>query len=295
VRDCSCHNYITARGLYDARLASLDFVYKWPVDMVRRLPVFCVMNIGASSAVTGCKVCGSPSPLFGVVDFHKSCIEAQGRRLSLSGVPIYYRRCTVCRFVFTDVFDAWPDEAFLTHIYNENYITVDPDFVEVRPSGNARLIAASFEASRSAMSILDYGGGNGRLAELLRAEGFSAETYDPFSSHSQPPESRFDLITCFEVVEHTPSPVRTIAVMSSLLNEGGAILFSTLLQPANFDSVGLNWWYAGPRNGHVSLYSAQALARLFANHEMRVASFSEGLHFAYREVPGFAAHLNLPA
>jgi SAM-dependent methyltransferase len=253
------------------------------------------MDTVQSSAVKACKVCGCPSPLFGVVDFHKSCIEAQGRRLSLSGIPIYYRRCTTCRFVFTDAFDTWSEQAFLEYIYNENYVVVDPDFVEVRPSLNAKAIGLAFAASRSTIRILDYGGGNGRMAELLREQGFSATTYDPFSIHNQLPSCRFDLVTCLEVAEHAPFPTQTIASINSLLNEDGAILFSTLLQPDNFDVLGLNWWYVGPRNGHVSLYTSETLTRLFAVHRMRVTSLSEGLHFAYREVPAFAAHLNLPA
>ena len=113
------------------------------------------METVQSSMVKACKVCGCPSPLFGVVDFNKSCIEAQGRRLSLSGIPIYYRRCPTCRFVFTDAFDTWSEQAFLKHIYNENYVVVDPDFVEVRPSLNAQAIGLAFAASRSEIRILD--------------------------------------------------------------------------------------------------------------------------------------------
>src|SRR5579875_2261389 len=82
---------------------------------------------------TACKVCGGPSPLFGVVDFHKSCIEAQGRRLAYAGAPIYYRRCQRCAFLFTTAFDAWDFDAFRCNIYNDDYLTVDPDYVEVRP------------------------------------------------------------------------------------------------------------------------------------------------------------------
>ena len=37
-----------------------------------------------------CKVCGAPSPLDGVVDFNKSCSEAQGTLLPLRGMPVYY-------------------------------------------------------------------------------------------------------------------------------------------------------------------------------------------------------------
>jgi SAM-dependent methyltransferase len=241
-----------------------------------------------------CKVCAGPSPLFGVVDFHKSCIEAQGRRLALSGFPVYYRRCRNCGFTFTTAFDAWDLESFRRHIYNNDYAVVDPDFVELRPTGNAKLVAASFPDARTSISILDYGGGEGLFAARLREQGFSAATYDPFSSFDRMPAEKFDLVTCFEVLEHVPSPKITVATMVSLLKDPGAILFSTLVQPAEFETVGLNWWYASPRNGHISLYSSQALAHLFSPYGMRVASFSPDLHIAYAQVPPFADHLKIP-
>jgi SAM-dependent methyltransferase len=241
-----------------------------------------------------CKICGGASPLFGVVDFHKSCMEAKGLRLSLSGVPVYYRRCGQCGFAFTDAFDGWMLEEFQKRIYNRDYLLVDPDYVELRPAANARMVAESFPDCRSSIRILDYGGGSGLLAKRLREMGFSAATYDLFSSFNAIPEERFDLITCFEVMEHVPRPRETVAAMVSLLKEDGVILFSTLVQPAEFERIGLSWWYAAPRNGHVSLYTPAALARLFKAHGMKVGSFSEVLHIAYARVPAFAAHLNLP-
>jgi 2-polyprenyl-6-hydroxyphenyl methylase/3-demethylubiquinone-9 3-methyltransferase len=241
-----------------------------------------------------CKICCAPSLLFGVVDFHKSCLEGQGRKLQLCGLPVYYRRCGQCGFVFTDAFDGWTREDFQRRIYNGEYFVVDPDYVEARPAANARLVAESFAASMESIRILDYGGGSGVLAERLRETGFSAATYDPFSRFDAVPDERFDLITCFEVMEHVPRPRETVAAMASLLKEDGVILFSTLLQPAEFERVGLSWWYAAPRNGHISLYTPAALARLFKGHGMRVGSFSAVLHIAYGRVPAFAAHLSLP-
>jgi 2-polyprenyl-3-methyl-5-hydroxy-6-metoxy-1,4-benzoquinol methylase len=243
---------------------------------------------------TECKICQGPSPLFGVVDFHKSCIELQGCRLPISGSPVYYRRCQQCAFTFTDAFDAWTHETFQRNIYNDDYITVDPDFIETRPTNNARVVAEAFAASRTSMCILDYGGGSGLLAQRLREQQFDATTYDPFSAFDTIPTERFDLITCFEVMEHVPSPKETVETIVSLLNNDGAILFSTLLQPKSFEETGLSWWYVSPRNGHISLYSAQSLARLFAPHGLKVASFSEGTHIAYAQVPTFASHLKLP-
>jgi Flp pilus assembly protein TadD/SAM-dependent methyltransferase len=242
-----------------------------------------------------CKICGQPSPLLGVVDFNKSCIEAQGRRLPVAGVPVYYRRCVDCGFVFTGALDDWTHAEFERYIYNEQYITVDPDFAELRPTGNARLIAEAFSGSSKNIRVLDFGGGSGLLASRLRQEGFTAETYDPFSTFDQTPVGQFDLISCFEVMEHVPSPQQTVASMVALLKQpGGAILFSTLVLPDDFEARGLSWWYAAPRNGHVSLYSPASLARLFAAHGLRVGSFSQGMHIAYAEVPRFAAHLNMP-
>jgi hypothetical protein len=123
--------------------------------------------------------------LFGVVDFHKSCIESQGKILDLSGRPIYYRRCSGCGFVFTDEFDDWSTEAFLAHIYNDEYILVDPDYVIARPTNNAKIIAEAFHASRNFLSILDFGGGNGLMASTLVKTGFNATTYDPLSAFTQ--------------------------------------------------------------------------------------------------------------
>jgi len=118
-----------------------------------------------------------------------------------------------------------------------------------------------------------------------------ATTYDPFSTFSAPPQGPFDLVTCFEVLEHSPFPDRTVSDMNRLLAGEGIILFSTLTQPANLDELGLSWWYAGPRNGHVSLYSQRALAMLFEKNGLQLVSFSELVHMAFRKLPAFAAHL----
>lgn len=248
----------------------------------------------ANEALARCKICGGESALFGVVDFHKSCLEAQGKQLPLSGIAVYYRRCGSCGFAFTDVFDGWDRKEFQRRIYNADYLQVDPDFVSVRPLANAGIVAETFAAWRDSIRILDFGGGSGLLARTLRERGFSAASYDPFASLDAIPEGRFDLITCFEVMEHLPQPRETVAEMVGLLKEDGMILFSTLLQPAEFDRLRLNWWYAAPRNGHISLYTPAALAILFKPHGMRVGSFTAGLHIAFGRVPGFAAHLKLP-
>jgi len=239
-----------------------------------------------------CKICAGESPLFGVVDFHKSCVEAKGKQLSLSGIPIFYRRCSACGFLFTDMFDDWSTDAFLQNIYNAQYVQVDPDFEALRPTSNAKMIARAFGGARESIRIVDYGGGNGLLASLLEKEGFQTATYDPFYADSSTlPAERFDLVTCFEVMEHVAFPDKILAEMVSLLKTEGAIMFSTLLQPSDFAQMGLNWWYVGPRNGHISIHSRDSLIRLFQKEGMQTASFSDAFHIAFRQVPAFASHL----
>jgi 2-polyprenyl-6-hydroxyphenyl methylase/3-demethylubiquinone-9 3-methyltransferase len=239
-----------------------------------------------------CKCCGAAAPLYGVVDFHKNCESLRQQVLQVSGIPIYYYRCPECRFIFTTAFDHFSKAEFTEHIYNADYAFVDPDYQEVRPRANAVLVADLFAAARPAR-LLDYGGGNGYLAELLRGAGFpQVDVYDPYvARYAARPAYRYDCLLSFEVVEHSPTPAATFREMADLLTDRGIILFSTLLQPADIDQQGVNWWYIGPRNGHVSLYSEMSLVKVIQPLGFRLASANANLHVLYRQIPDFAKHL----
>jgi 2-polyprenyl-6-hydroxyphenyl methylase/3-demethylubiquinone-9 3-methyltransferase len=239
-----------------------------------------------------CKCCGTQSPLYGVVDFHKNCVSRQRQTQNLSGIPIYYYRCPDCHFLFTCAFDHFSTADFLHHIYNDEYALVDPDFREIRPRAKARLVMQQFAHERP-RSILDYGGGNGLFAETLNTAAFApTETYDPFvPRYSARPTRQFDCITSFEVVEHSTEPVRVFAEMRGLLADPGIIVFSTLLQPPAIEQQGLDWWYAGPRNGHVSLFSRESLERIGTTLGLQFVSWNADLHVFFKGIPPFAAHL----
>src|SRR5207237_795070 len=147
-----------------------------------------------------CKCCGNSSPLFGVVDFHKNCLIVRNQRpLELCGMPIYYHRCPKCGFIFTVAFDHFSPEDFRRHIYNDEYALIDPDYEHRRPKEQADFIARIIPNAKL-VRILDYGGGNGATARLLREAGFtSIEIYDPFvPEYATPPLGRFECIICFE-------------------------------------------------------------------------------------------------
>ena len=241
---------------------------------------------------TPCKCCGAPAALYGLIDFNKNCELYRKNALDISGVPIYYHRCPECRFIFTTALDHFSKEDFERYVYNDQYPLIDPDYQEARPRHNAALVTRLLSQARPAR-ILDYGGGNGTLAELLIEAGFSeVKTYDPFVPRfAEKPEGLFDCVICFEVLEHSTDPSRTLNDITELMTDTGIILLSTLLQPGDIDSHGLAWWYAAPRNAHVSLYSAASLEKLARSAGFQVHSFDQSYHVLYRhqDVPALHA------
>ena len=175
---------------------------------------------------------------------------------------------------------------FRQHIYNDAYKLVDPDS---HPRGRARMlvVARLWGAIKTDLRVLDYGGGNDTFCAVLREAGFPvAVTFDPLvPEYAVPPEGKFDLVTSFETIEHMPDPAAGIEAIVKFVAEPGLIFFTTLLQPADIDKQRLGWWYAGPRNGHVSLFSREALRRAWSPHGYKVLTFSDNAHLAFRTVP----------
>lgn len=240
-----------------------------------------------------CKVCTSPSGLYGVVDFSKTCGIRNDIRPLLSGHPVYYRRCGTCGFLFTDAFDGWELGEFLEFIYNDQYAVIDPDYHTIRPTNSAAMLMNLFGTQRTSLSILDYGCGNGKTVEILRTGGFTAcEGFDPFTpAFAKKPSRTFNVILSVETLEHVVDQNEFVRDIDSLAAEASLILFTTLLQPVNFDEIGLGWWYVAPRNGHISMHSRLSLRRLWNDRGYTVVSHNENLHVAFRKIPEFATSI----
>src|SRR5208282_3306140 len=118
----------------------------------------------ACSATAPCKCCGAMASLFGAVDFEKNC---ERRPLPASGVRIHYYGCPRCQFFFTTAFDQFTNEDFRRYIYNDEYVLVDPEYAGARPRRDFGVVNRLFWNAKPP-TILDYGGGTGKLAELLR-------------------------------------------------------------------------------------------------------------------------------
>jgi hypothetical protein len=243
---------------------------------------------------TECKCCGGMARLYGVCDFAKNCHEQGGTVLPLAGIPIYYYRCAACGFIFTTQFDEATHEELKRHIYNDEYVRVDPDYVSYRPAGNAKFVADCIGEHKDSISILDYGGGNGVLANHLRELGFNnVETYDPFTEvFATRPNGKFNIVLAFEVVEHVPNPLKTFQDMVTFLDlQRGVLFFSTWLLPTDIDSYNVRWPYIAPRNGHFSIHTSSSLGLVLGKCGLAITSASDRvLHCACREIPDFALH-----
>lgn len=217
-----------------------------------------------------CKICGRKARVFDIVDFLKTVNWIDPYAFGFSGIPVYYFRCPDCDFMFSDFFDSWSPEEFSRFIYNDDYVLVDPDYIEKRPTEFANVTAERLRGWRPAR-MLDYGAGRGVFASRMREHGFTKiELYDPFSQPLRP-GGKFDVITAFEVLEHTPDPMATFRDIAGYMHDGSCLVATTLLQPDNIEELRANWAYAAPRNGHVSLFSLGSMMKI---------SESFGLHFA---------------
>jgi hypothetical protein len=92
------------------------------------------------------------------------------------------------------------------------------------------------------------------------------------------PASHFDIITCIEVIEHSPTPVETLADMRSFLADEGVILLGEVLQPPDIDEVKCSWWYCGTSNGHVSTFADRTLVELCRRAGLIYHRANLGLH-----------------
>lgn len=213
-------------------------------------------------AAPSCKICGATSRFAFAVPITKET----GHPFPDAPDDCPYWTCQRCEFCFT----TEKDRADQNSIYDLDAYWGDPKAPD-RCEHPLRLVALATSLTKKKpyeADILDFGCGTGNFVAFAREHlAFKVWGTDinrpPFGADYFLPkvDRKFDIIVSCEVVEHLPDPVATFSMIRSWLKPGGVFAFQT----AYYDpkSCDRDWWYVGPHNGHISLYSAKSLDRMF--------------------------------
>jgi hypothetical protein len=230
-----------------------------------------------------CKICNGRSRLFDYVDFNKSCRDGR-YPFGLSGERVAYHRCESCGFTQTNYFDDWTATDWSSRIYNDEYVVVDPCYVERRPLQSRQMVRSLF--SKRATIGLDYGAGSGLMARTLRDEGWVFDACEPYGDSNMDAANvgRYNVCTSIEVFEHTIDPAAELQRILGLCSkEKLMVVIGTNISDLEIDDDRrLGWWYAAPRNGHISLFSRKSLQILANQADLDFASFGASTHFLSR-------------
>ena len=217
-----------------------------------------------------CPVCGAKADKQILVDwsYHdKQKTDEQGNRYG-------YDHCPLCESVWLDAMKWWTDSDFSRYIYNEDYGKTDREYDGTRsrnvfPQIRYYIHVLMPECKR----VLDYGGGNGVLAELL-SESFEASSYDPYNQNDFDLKES-DVITAIEVLEHEVNADHLWGEVSQYLTRGGIFIATTEL--CDGKHIG-DWFYANPRAGHDLIYSRAGLEYMAMRHGLKQMFHSGNWH-----------------
>lgn len=261
-----------------------------PVDISDLQRYACkLLESGSGTSSCNCMICKSIAYPFDMVDFNKTG-DYDLYPNGLSGIPVVYHRCEACGFVFTNFFDEFPPDWWEKYVYDEEYYSIiDPEYKSVRPIVNAKEISAVLTGKHGVVG-LDYGGGNGMTAQLLRERGYSFDCYDPFGMRDATSDrmGQYNFCTAIEVFEHLLYPIETLRSILSMCHDGPlTILIGTTSSDAKINSRDrLKWWYVAPRNGHISIFSRKSLAVLASLFDLNYVGHVGSTHVLCRQENG---------
>lgn len=228
-----------------------------------------------------CPVCIGRSSWFCTLDFAVCGNDyfTGYRNFAETGLDILYFRCQQCGFLFSPCFWDFTIDDYRRFIYNDTYVLADPPFDVERPLRDAATLHRLLSLTDGNLRIIDYGGGRGSLAARMREYGFpDCVSYDPIYGGGDPaPKGPFDVIACFEVIEHVKEQREFAQSIKKLLSSRGFMLLSTQVQPSDLRQDGAPWWYIEPRNGHISIHTLESLKFLFWKQRLMVSQLCQDL------------------
>lgn len=169
--------------------------------------------------------------------------------------PGDYRRCLACRLIALER-AAWPRRDVERAYYrtHENR----PDDPGYRKHLQ-RLITPLLAALPPPAHGLDWGcGPRPVLANLLRQQGYTMDTWDPDFAPEMPraPDGGWDFVTCTEVLEHLHAPMKSLRTMLDALRPDGRLAVMTEWPPV---ASRFRRWHYRRDPTHVAFYGPASL------------------------------------
>lgn len=200
-----------------------------------------------------------------------------GTAIILGKYQIGYVRCAGCGYVRTEE-PYWLDEAYADAMNDSDVGHVSRNLQLARTA--RALILSCFDRRGK---FIDYGAGYGLFVRMMRDKGLDFYWADRYATNlfakvapaDTTGQTRYELLTAFELFEHLVSPVEELQAMLRLSE---SVLFTTQLMPASCPPPG-SWWYYGLDHGqHISLYTRRALEGLGERFGLNLYSDGQFIH-----------------
>jgi hypothetical protein len=192
--------------------------------------------------------------------------EVFGKSKILEKYLVTYSRCTSCGFVSTEA-PYWLEEA-----YSEAMQFTDVGIMQRNLQNSIVTSSVISSFFSSGKKFIDFGGGHGAFVRLMRDRGYDFYWQDLHAKNlyargfEHIENTRYELLTAFEVMEHLSSPIQDLAPVFSTSDN---LLFTTTLLPDPAPQPP-EWWYYSTKGGqHISFYTPAALdhiARYFGRY-----------------------------
>ena len=198
--------------------------------------------------------------------------------LPLLGRATAYFECQSCGYLQTQS-PYWLEEAYARPINDVDTGIMWRNKVNV---GRVIMTLVAYGCLRG--KVVDYAGGYGILVRLLRDAGVDAAWRDKYCQNLlalgfEAADENYDLLTAFEVIEHTVEPV---AELKYMLDVSPVVLMSTELV-RTLKTPPSDWWYLGPEHGqHIGFFRLTTLNWMATKLGCSFASDGASVHIFSR-------------
>jgi len=209
------------------------------------------------------------------------------------------RRCSTCTHVYLDVSLSMESIRSMYSAYGDGgrstYFSGIDREVERNLDGYLQRCRTAIRNPNSQLRLLDVGCGNGALLKRAQAQGFltagveisaplaslvrdqlGCEVYQKFLSELKLLESSFDVVTMYDLIEHTENPLREVEHVFRILKSGGVFFALTPNDQALLRRISRVLFTASMHSyshpirrlyypDHLSYFTAESLSRLLGS------------------------------